>query len=380
MIIFNYLKREVFNSFTVISLVLLVIFLSNQFAHYLTMTAAGKIMGMQLLHLMALEIPQLLSLIFPLALYLSILLAYGRLYVDSEMVVLSACGLSQRRLLGMTMILASFVMLPVMLFTLWINPIVANTRDQLLSQISTASALQTLLPGRFQQTNNGKQIFYIESMSSDRQQLRNIFVAEQAKSDNPNISSNWTVMSAEGGHHFVDAKTKDRFVVADNGYRYEGVPGGKNFTIYHFDQYGIRIDSKVPYINDQIDNIPTWRLWLQARQHKLDADAELQWRLSMPLCVFVLALLAFSLSRVGPRQGRFGKLFPAILIYIIYANFMIVGQNWIENGELSPKLGLWLMHAIMILLGLLLLAQQTGYWREIKLKYFANAFTKRASP
>ena len=345
MIIFRYLTREILGIFCVISLILLLIFISNQFAHYLTLTASGKIMGKQLLHLMMLEIPQLLTLIFPLAFYLSILLAYGRLYADSEMIVLSAAGVSQTQLLKMALSIASFVAIPVFIITLWLNPIVANTRDKLLSEISAVSALQTLQPGQFQQTKDGRQIFYIEKMSPDKERLKNVFFAEKAN------NNDWTVMSSAGGHHIVDPKTHDRFVVADEGYRYEGQPGTKTFTIIQFDHYGVRLNMPTLKRGDAIDSVPTWDLLRPTVNQRLDYDAELQWRLSMPLSIYILTLLAFSLSRVAPRQGRFGKLFPAILIYIIYANFMIAGQNWVSEGQLTPVLGLWIIHLTMLLAG-----------------------------
>ncbi|HEV2614896.1 MAG TPA: LPS export ABC transporter permease LptF [Gammaproteobacteria bacterium] len=353
MILFRYFTREILGTFIVISLILLLIFISNQFAHFLKLTAAGKILGMQLLHLMVLEIPQLLSIIFPLAFYLSVILTYGRLYVDSEMVVLSACGLSPKKLLGMTFIIASFVAIPVFIFTLFINPIVANTRDRLLAEIGATSVLQTLQPGRFQQTNDGARIFYIEKMSDDKNRLENVFVAEKGK------AGSWNVMSASGGHHEVDPTTHDRFVVADDGYRYQGIPGTRNFTIIHFDHYGVRINLPVLDRGDVIDSIPTLNLLFPPPGQRLNYAAELQWRLSMPLCIYILTLIAFSLSYVKPRQGRFGKLFPAILIYIIYANFMIVGQDWISGGDLTPKLGLWVMHLFMLGVGFLLYANYT---------------------
>jgi lipopolysaccharide export system permease protein len=355
MIIFRYLAKEVLSVFAVISLILLLIFLSNQFARYLTMVAAGKLLGMQFIHLLILEIPQLLSLIFPLALYLGILLVYGRLYADSEMVVLSSCGMSQKKLLGMTFLFSTVVAVPVILFTLWINPVVANTRDHLLAQISATSALQSLLPGRFQQSRDGNQIFYIESMSNDRQSLKNVFIAERANNDS------WTVMSAKNGYYAQDPQTRDRFVIGNNGYRYEGIPGNKDFTIFNFDQYGVRLNMPVAYIhNKEIDSVPTIKLWQEASSKNLEYSAELQWRLSLPLCVFVLTLIAFSLSHVAPRRGRFSKFFPAILIYIIYANFMIVGQDWISNGDFSPQLGLWILHILMFLLGIGLFIRREG--------------------
>lgn len=367
MIIFRYLAREVFSTFIVISLILLLIFLSNQFARYLALAAAGRMMGLQLVHMMILEVPQLLSLIFPLSFYLSILLVYGKLYADSEIVVLSACGLSQKQLLKMTFGLSLFVAIPVMIFSLWINPFVANTRDQLLAHISATSMLQTLLPGRFQQTHDGNQIFYIESMSNDRQSLKNIFVAERGKDDS------WTVMEAKGGQYLTDPKTKDHFVVAEDGYRYEGIPGDKNFTLYHFGQYGVRLNMPVSYARDtQIDSVPTLQLWRQSSSHNLNYRAELQWRLALPLCVFILTLIAFSLSHVAPRAGRFAKFFPAVLIYIIYANFMIVGQDWVSQGQIPSYLGLWILHALMLVIGIGLMMVQQNTFRILKRKWFAS--------
>lgn len=363
MIITRYLSREIFTITIIATLILMLIFMSNQFARYLALAAAGKMMVLQLLHLMLLEIPQLLSLILPLAFYLSILLAYGRLYIDNEMIVLNTCGLSYQYLLSRTMLFATCIAIPVFIFTLILNPIFATARNQLLSQINAASALQTLQPGRFQQANNGQRIFYVERMSSDHQLLQNVFVAEKANSIDPDIKSTWSVMSAAGGHRYFDSKTKEQFVVADNGYRYEGDPGTNNFTIIHFDQYGVRIDIPVPYIGSDIDNASTLQLLKQVRQHKLEANAELQWRIAMPLSVYILTLLALPLSWVKPRQGRFTQLFPAILLYIIYANMLIVGQDWILNGILMPTLGLWIVHIILLLLAIVLVLNRNKKWR-----------------
>jgi lipopolysaccharide export system permease protein len=370
MVIFRYLLKEILSTFTVISLILLLIFVSNQFARYLTMTAAGKIVGMQLAHLIILEVPQLLSLIFPLALYLAILLVYGRLYVDNEMVALSACGFTERQFLKMTFSIASIVFVPVAIFSLWINPIIADQRDHLLAQISATSVLQTLMPGRFQQANRGNDVFYIESMSNDRQSLKNIFVAERSEKTGPDSNGQWRVSAASSGRYFIDPATKDRFVVAENGYRYEGMPGEKNFTIYQFGQYAVRLNTPVAYLRDtEIDSVPSWRLLKEASKSNLDYSAEWQWRLALPLCVFVLAFIAFSLGHVKPRSGRFAKFFPAILIYVIYANFMIMGQDWISRGKLSPYLGLWSLHFIMLSLGAILYAEQQGVFRRLKRKW-----------
>ena len=90
----------------------------------------------------------------------------------------------------------------------------------------------------------------------------------------------------------------------------------------------------------------------------------LQWRLAMPISVILFTLLAFPLSEVKPRSGKFARLFPAILIYIAYADLMFLGRAWIHRGAINPVLGLWWIHGAALLLALLLNGFQIG-WRRV---------------
>jgi len=90
--------------------------------------------------------------------------------------------------------------------------------------------------------------------------------------------------------------------------------------------------------------------------------AELQWRLSAPLSLFVLALVAVPLSRSRPREGRFGRLGVGILVYIIYANMLNVARTMVERDEVPQWLGMWWVHVVLGLVGLLLLARESGWF------------------
>lgn len=74
--------------------------------------------------------------------------------------------------------------------------------------------------------------------------------------------------------------------------------------------------------------------------------------------------LAVPLSRVNPRQGRFLKLLPAILIYMTYLALLIAARGALDKGKIPPQLGLWWVHGVFLVLGLLLL-----YWEPIRLKW-----------
>lgn len=354
MIIFRYLTREVFLTFFAVTFVLLLIFLSNQFVHYLSTAAMGRLSSHLLFSLITLEVPYLLGLLMPLGFFLAILLAYGRLYVDGEMGALIACGLGKIDLIKITCLMAAFVALVVGCLVLWCNPKLLAYRNQLLAKADTRTLLGALLPCRFQQLpgNHGR-VFYVENMSRDKKQLQNVFLAEQPPSSDKSLKP--SVLFAQSGYQMHDPTTHHLFLVLNQGYWYAGIPGEKEYRIIHFDHLGLRLDKQVrQFVPLEQQSMPTWTLW-QTHADRNKNLAELEWRMAMPISVGLLALLAVSLSEVKPRQGRYAKLIPAVLIYTVYANLLFVSRSWVERGVISPEMGMWWVHALLALLTALLI-------------------------
>lgn len=344
MIISRYLIKEVFLALFGVAFVMLLIFLSNQLIRYLKYAANGKIAANVVLQLMGLEIPYLLVLLLPLGLFLGIIFAYGRLYADNELRVMQSCGLSTQRLMAITGFCGALVAIVVMGLALWVNPYLAMEKHRLLKKnISTENILDLLIPGRFQVSSDDARVVYVESIDRDRQGASNIFIAEQKKDVLSTEVNTWSVLSASRGYQETDPKTHDRFVVAAQGYRYEGTPGEREYKIIQFDKYAIRLPEQPNRSMHQVEEgMPSKVLWDKYDDPK--NAAELQWRLSMPISAFLLAMLAIPFSFLKPRQSRYAQIFPAILIYIIYLNLLFVTRDWIENNELSPWLGMWLVH------------------------------------
>lgn len=363
MIIFRYLTRELLTALFAISAILLLIFLSNQFTRFLSQAATGKFAGAILLRLIAIEIPHLLSVLLPLSLFLAILLIYGRMYADNEMTILTVCGVSRAKLTLLTLPTTFIVFILVCFLSLWLNPKLLMYRDTLLAQSGTAAQLETTLPGRFQEASGGQRIFYVESIASDHQRMRNLFMAQLAN-DSTKDNPDWIIVTAKDGYQVVYPTTGDRFFVATNGRRYEGIPGQNDFKVIQFGKYGIRIESHVADVSAQEETLSTTALF-HATKDKHLAASELQWRLSMPLSALLLTLLAVPLSRVKPRFGRYAQLLPAILVYILYANLLLVGRNWIEQNMISMHIGLWWIHALLLLLIIVIWLWQTG-WQTLR--------------
>ena len=96
--------------------------------------------------------------------------------------------------------------------------------------------------------------------------------------------------------------------------------------------------------------------------------AELQRRISTAISIVVLGMLAVPLARTTPREGRYGKLFLAIVVYFIYTNAISIAENLVERGMMPEFVGVWPVHAAMALAVLLLLLNQTTGGRRLGAK------------
>ena len=334
--------------------------MTNQFVHYLNDAAGGKITTQTVMEVMSLQIPILLGYLLPLSFFLGLLLTLGRWYVDHEMVVLSACGVSRAQLLMMVLWMSSLVIGLVAWLMLSVEPKMQWYQGKILTNAVATASLNKILPGRFQSLGNDGKVFYASRITRHPLRMYDVFLAQQntvKKSSKPD----WDIVSA---NEAVESTTKTgyHFVLFKNGIRYIGIPGELKYHVVEFGTYGIRFMSPATSIEGRIEAMPTTKLW---QLHKKDrkAAAEFQWRLAMPLSVLVFALLAVPLSEVNPRKGKFSQMLPAILIYIVYANFMFSARAWIEKGIISESVGLWWIHGSLFLLAILLLLWQTGWHR-----------------
>lgn len=355
MIVFRYLSREVLVTLSAVSAVLLVIIMSGRFIKYLAQAASGALDPGVLFQIMGYRLPGFLQLILPLGLFLGILLAYGRLYLESEMTVLSATGMSPGRLLGITMIPATVVALLVAWLSFSLAPLGATRFAQLINQQDALTEFDTLVPGRFQMLRDGTRVTYTEALSEDRVNLGGVFISEKRASTDGKKDRGISVLVADKGRQEVDTNG-NRYLILENGYRYDGNPGQPDYRAIKYETYGVMLPK--PEVSEDISEreaIPTSTLFGST---VLRDRAELQWRLSLPLLVFIVTLMAVPLSRVNPRQGRFLKLLPAILLYMAYLTILISVRSAVEKGRLPIGLGLWWVHGLFLAIGIGLMGWQ----------------------
>jgi lipopolysaccharide export system permease protein len=351
-IIARYLTREVVYALLGVTIILLLALLSQQVVRYLNFVAVGKIPTNVLLQLVSFEVPYILSFLLPLGLYLGVLLVYSRMYIDNEMSILQMYGFGSRRLMRLTMMIAFVVALIVLVLMIWVNPIVSVKRQQVMaSDEATVHLVQTLMPGRFQVSPDGRHVLYVEKLSRDHQRAENVFLAQEKKNSdaaNNDAQHSWMLVLAREGYQVKDKNSEDQFFVTEDGYRYEGTPGQNDYKIIQYKKYAIRIpENEVRVRNEENEELPMWQLWQDYSKPR--KAAEFQWRISLAITTFLLAILAVPLSAVRPRQGRYLSLIPAVLVYIVYIQLLYIARHWVESGAVPISIGMWWVHGVMFL-------------------------------
>lgn len=337
-IVDRYLLKEVVVNWLAATLVLWLIVLSNRLASYLAQAAAGEIPGTAVFTLLGLKSVTYLDALLPFSLYMGILLALGRLYKDSEMAALAACGVGAVQLYRPLLLLGVAVAVGLGWLSLVVVPHANAAAYRIAATAKESTSLALVAPGRFQETRHGALIYYVERLSRDRRQMSDIFAEDRQ-------NGRLGIISAANGYQRIDPKTGDRYLVLENGYRYEGFPGDPNYRVMHFQTQGILIEPARPVVRMDVDATPTAQLWHASRP---DDIAELQWRLSIPIAALVLVVLAVPLSRTTPREGRYGRLFAAVLVFIIYYNLLGSARVWVQHGDVPPAVGMWWVHCLAL--------------------------------
>lgn len=350
MIIFRYLSKQVLQIVAVVTVVLLTVALTGRFIQYLGDAVAGEKAPDILLLLMMYRIPEFLLVILPLALFLAIILAYGRMYADNEMVILMGSGVSQKRLLLHTMGVTVFVMLLVASISLYLAPLGLRKGEELKQTQNELTEVDLIVAGQFQSFGGGERITYAERIRDaveEGRELHNVFVAlappGQAEGEPPRI------LLADTARPEIDRESGARFMRLDNVLQYDGSPGSGAFTIGQFDAQSILLPAPEEY--DPVleeSTLPTTSLF---GSDDVAHQAEFQWRLSTLILIPVISLIAVPMSRVNPRQGRYSKLFPAALIYVFYFVSLEFFRDLIAEGEFDSTLGLWWIHVVFISIG-----------------------------
>ncbi|HET8729980.1 MAG TPA: LPS export ABC transporter permease LptF [Moraxellaceae bacterium] len=353
MIIRRYLSLQVLGTTAAVTLVLTVILMSGRVIKYFGMAADGRMEVKLLTAVLLYRLPGFLDLIVPLSLFIAVLLTFGRLYLDNEMSVLHASGVSRAQIVGHLLVPIIVVMAVVSFTSLYVTPTGNAAAERLFAEQAQKNTFDLVRPGRFQTI--GRYTLFAGELSPDKQRLLDVRLFDSRRPQGKPVRE--VMVKAAVGSTRRDAGTGERFLVLENGVRYEMVPGDAAYRELRFSHYEMRLPEPAAVEGvDRLSSYTTLRL-LAERGHNRAALGEWVWRLSLPLFIPAATLLAFALSRVNPRQGRYLKLLPAVLLYMTYVVAVGAARNAIDKGK-GGEAAVWAVHAGYLMVALALLGQE----------------------
>lgn len=369
MILYRYINRQLLATTIVVTIVLMMVLVSGRFIKYLASAATGEIAADVLFLVMLYRLPEFLQLILPLSVFIAVLLVLGRMYSDSEMAVLRSGGVGQTGILrGMTVPMAVTTFL-VGLFGLYVTPYGETEVARLFEEQRDRSVLELLTPGRFHSRGDkaGTRTAYAESLNREEGALENIFISDFRYAGEEGPGMLVTVLAGRGRIVDRDGIT---YLHLEQGHQYQGAPGDPDYRSVEFQEAMVKIGEERSVARPpKVRSLPTTEL---LAMQGADVQAELQWRISLVLLVPMMLIAAVPLAKVSPRQGRFNRLFPALLTYLFYVGLLLVMRSRISKTPLEELSWhhsmVWIHLAVVVLVVLLLNEHRIGLmltdWRS----------------
>lgn len=341
------LRRELLSAAGAVFTTLFIITITFMLIRILNQAAGGKVGSADVIALIGFACLKYLPILLILSGFISVLLVVTRSYQDSEMVVWFASGLSLTQWLAPVLRFGvPWILLTAFLSffaTPWANRQSAEFRERYEKREDIAK----VSPGKFQESASSDRIFFVEEVAGDLSKVQNIFI-------NTVRDGRSSVIVAKEGMIEIDAHG-DKFLVMNQGRRYDGLPTEPDFQMMQFEKYGVLVanQSKAVAGDKSAGSLPLQALLDDPNSYN---RGELLWRLSLPLMCAILMVLAVPLGYVNPRVGRSANLIVALLLAVLYMNIVNIVQAAVVQERISLAMAWWPVHAVIVVLVLCMFA------------------------
>lgn len=319
---------------------LFTIMVTTTLTRFLGRAADDRINSTDVLPMIAFTSIGFIPVLLVLTVFLSILVVLSRAWRDSEMVVWFASGQSLAAWLRPVYAFVAPYAIVVALITMLVSPWANQQIDELRRQFEQREDVSQVAPGVFRESRSANRVFFVETVDREETRVGNVFVVQKDV-------DRLIVVASHSGHVQLEANG-DRFLVLEQGRRYDGRWTQVDYALMEFDRYGVRLET--PLANDRPPDAAGLGTLALIRDLTPPNQAELIQRVATPLSMLVIALLAIPLSFVNPRIGSSLNLVVGLLIYFTYSNVNGLVKAWVSQGKIPFVIGLGLTHVIVLLI------------------------------
>lgn len=342
MILRRYMTQQVAANTAIVLLFLMALMLGGRLIRYFGIAAEGRLDVGLLFAIIGYNIPTFLELILPLSFFIALMLVLGRMYVEQEMSVLFASGISRGRLTRLMIPLITGLFVFQMGISLWAKPWGLSNSEHIWQTQSLGSLLDLVRPKTF--ISSGNYHLYVDEFDKEKRELKNLYVVQQQTDKSGKIAKNDVIITATRAYQ-VPSKDTDSSMQLDlfQGRRYELGTNNAKYNQASFEKYRITLEKPASEKITETNVETQTTAKLLANTQKPEVKAELGYRFTMPWLIIIAAMLATPLAQVRPRQGRWLRLLPSVLIFASCAISIISLRTAIGKERISEYAYIWLI-------------------------------------
>jgi len=346
-IISRYLLKSLALFFLAITFIIGLLVFGNQFVLTVQESVEHGIPFAELLPLVGFNMLRDIPIILTLSLFLSIIITISQFYKNSEAVVMNSIGLGDKNFINIIQPIVIFLFLVVFFLSIFAVPWAKQHKSLAEDETINASEFSFISEGKFESFKDGEIVFYASDSSKldayGEQNMEEIFIYSSDKGST-------VIVFASEARKYIDTQTKSTYLRLKDGVRYEGLPGSSNIKILDFEAYDLEIVSgEVIKSISNFSKIEEKNSFDLIAEGGLLANAEMQWRFSQPISILILSVFGVFLGKSSPRSGKGINLIIGLVVFMLYNNGLLLAKTSIESGQLSPLIGMWVIHLFLII-------------------------------
>jgi LPS export ABC transporter permease LptF/LPS export ABC transporter permease LptG len=315
--------------------------------------------GSQIALLFLCIIPNILVFTVPMAVLIGVLLGLGRMSMDSEIIALTALGISRKRILWPVGVLAVIGAALTLLMTLWLAPRAIHTFRAIETDLITSQISFQVQPRVFDE-RFPQMVLYINDVSASGARWNGVFLAEAGGENGSRITL------AENAIVIAEPKQGKLELHLNGGSTHEfsrEEPDRYSVTAFGRSDWPVQVSGISPAKERELANPERSlrELWRDRGKGWREARVELHQRFAFPVACFVFALIAVPLGAQPRRGGRAAGTLLAVMVIASYYLLFIVGAGLARQGAVPPAAGMWIANVVLALAGLALLPRMERY-------------------
>jgi len=351
MLFHSSIRKELARSFGATLIVLVTIVMTMMLIRTLGQASNGSVNPAEIGLVMGYTMLGHLPTVLTMSLFIATVGTLSRMYLESEMVIWLVSGRGLRALLTPIIRFAWPMLLTVSVLVLIVWPWSNQQITELKERFERRGDLERVSPGQFQESANGLRVFFVDKESIENKQGKNVFISSSERNKQ-------AMTSSKSGH--VEQIEDDRFLILNIGQRVEQANGESEIKVSDFKLYGTRISKDVKAAEltppKAMNSVQLMRTPTPSNL------GELAWRIGLAVAAFNLLVIALAITSANHRVGRGGNLALALFIFVVYYNFINLGQSWISAGKVQFVPYLVALHGGVFAMAMMWLAARHNNW------------------